>query len=123
MPNSQPRYKSVYQKAYRADNEILPIVNLDFENTRRKALKNTQYSMAKMIKIETQKSASNTKRSTIKSIAIAIHNTNEIIMPLIPSSVAIAGISKLGNSEGIPKYSPDLYALNFGKLSFKPIPK
>ena len=97
-----------------------PFVFDDLENTNLNALKKTQYSIAKIMKIETQKNASNKIRSTNINIVIPIQSKIDIIKPPIPSPTSI-----LGKSGAVPEFainSPVLNSLNFGKLSFNPIP-
>ena len=70
--------------------------------------------MVKIIKIENQKTASNTINNTNTTIDITIHNTIDTIIPPKPSK-SILGISMFGNSpDPLIKLSV-LKSLNLGK--------
>lgn len=97
-----------------------PFVYFDFEKTNLKALKNTQYSIAKIIKIEIQKTVSKSIKRTKNNIVIPIHSKTDIISPPIPSPTSILG--KSGKVPELDIISLVLKFLKFGKLSASPIP-
>lgn len=76
--------------------------------------------MAKIIKSETQNTASNRIRRTTVKMVTAIHSKMETINPPMPSPASIEGVLKVGETSAI--ISPRLNFLNFGKSSTKPIP-
>ncbi|WP_289045268.1 hypothetical protein [uncultured Olleya sp.] len=72
-------------------------VVLDLENTNFKALKKTQYNIAKRIKIENQNIASIKIKNRKSKTEVTIQNKNDTTIPIITFSVSIVGTCISGN--------------------------
>lgn len=79
---------------------------MDLENTNFRARKNTQYNIARIMNIESQKNASNTIRKTNIKIVIPIQSKMDKNSPAIPSPISMLG--KLGAVPALGSIPPVL---------------
>jgi len=86
-----------------------------FENTKRKALKNTQYNMTRISATENQTTVSKTINSIMSTIEITIHNTIDKMIPAIPSRTSIIDISD--GVRCLLKFFRNSKPFSLGKLS------